>query len=252
VEDTKKQNNDGQGFVFVAIYGPLACIFAAAAYFATRPVTAVPLPIFSASHDSVALVGLQVGEHFHMQECPTEQDKYGNITYSALIQKDCYRQLVPGKIGKAVLDDGPLELDLLGLAKKYPAANWRAPVCVGVISGNVEAIEVGLELNSITWKTPAQVLDENTRTLGKQTAHRAYLPFPKAPPVFQADEWQVAGSTSQITQHSFAVSGGRRAGIATVSHAIAFSEKGRTLARDAWKTPKTFCGASDVPVGLSG
>ena len=250
IERQKVEKKNGLNYVFFLIYGPLALIFATAAYFSSRPAAAVsggvkatPMPIFALSESSISLAGYRLGDALNLDECPIEKNNYGVNSYSANILINCYRHLSPTRVGRPVIDAESIEIDRLDLARIYPIANWAAPICIAMIRGHVEAVELALEPYGVAGKTAAQVLTDAAMPLRSPTAHRSYTPDPVGLPNFQVNEWTRTENTAQIASYTFAGSG-RGGGTVTVFHAIIFSEKAKAVAGSTWRTSRTFCGAN--------
>ncbi|WP_144113875.1 hypothetical protein [Paraburkholderia sp. BCC1886] len=111
-------------------------------------------PAFFTRHgSSIAVAGYELGRPLALPECPTTGETGMTRTYAYAISARCFEHATQTDIGKPLSKKEAVLVEQLDIAKQYGAANWARPICIGVVDGNVEALEVSINAKSVRQQT---------------------------------------------------------------------------------------------------
>lgn len=191
-------------------------------------------PFFVRTATTVDVVGYDLGHSFAFKECPTTEGAGGANTYAYVISAPCFKHVKQIDIGKPLRNDEAVLVEQLDTARRYTAANQVRPICIGVVNGNVEAVEVRVTADR-------HFLAATIRQLGEPIAYQEQPNETlRASNFYRAKGRLVSSDHIQLAERT-SISKGVHSHIATDDILIAPTPKGESLVQNTWNTFRSAC-----------
>jgi hypothetical protein len=191
---------------------------------------------FIRSASSVVVVGYELGHPLALPECPTTGGIGIANAYTYAMSERCFKHVTQTDIGKPLSKKEAVLVEQLDIAKQYVAANWARPICIGVVDGNVEALEVSVNANG-------DFLAATKGQLGEPAAYRGQQDETlRASIAYRTKEWSKFPAQIQLAERTSYSKG--RGGIAISDIVIAYTPMGEPLVRNTWNTFRSACGVA--------